>query len=913
MSRTESKRDKLHCYMAWAIFIFFSACMLVMSIVSEWKPIVKFYVPLVVAIMSWVTWSRNVSPKVQSYVFVILSMLNIFGYSLSDDNFYGSIVVICCLAAFCAVFMNAKLMLLLFFLTLAQLCAHIFVFHTIVFTTPQSVIACAVRVLAMLMAELFLVYFVNRQYWIEESLKASVEEARKADRSKADFLANMSHEIRTPMNAIVGMCELILREDITEDVRENCINIQHSGRSLLGIINDILDFSKLDSGKTELVEETFNIGSIVNDVMNMAITRKGDKPLELIARVDPEIPKGLVGDEVRIRQVMINLMTNAIKFTNEGCVILRVTQNRHDYGINLNVSIEDTGIGISPENLEKLFTSFQQVDTRKNRSVEGTGLGLAICKRLIAQMGGFVNVSSVYGEGSAFRFVIPLRVSDPEPFISLNAAENRAVAILVDVKKFKYLKIAQEYMRLVRGLSESFQTKIRLFETINELKAVLEQEHYSHCFVGKEEYLLYEEELEDIADRLNLFVIQERGNAITLPARVKCIYKPFYAMSIAAALNNERYVFQLDEHKVVTRFVAPGASVLIVDDNLTNLKVAEGLMRPYNMKISTAISGKEALELLATPEYDIVFMDHMMPEMDGVEATALIREMEGEYYKKLPIIALTANAVNGAREMFLASGFNDFIAKPIELSFLDRTLRAWLHPEKIQSLSSIEKIEEQRGAEALDSFREVIQEEKGLLYAGESREVYLENLYTYFKNGAGYSASLQMRFAEKDWERYVIEAHAMKSSSLSVGAVGLSELAKELEFAGKEERYEVITAKHKELIRLYERVLREIDEYLRGNGYGREKETEIELQTASVTELSEARLDEYVEQLCNACDNFDADGISLIAQLLASYSFRGEYLKHYFAPVKQLAEDFEYSQAHETARKALETLKGVEK
>ncbi len=912
MKKEVQKSDAIYCYLTWLIFVFFSIYMLVASLICDWVKWVNIYVVAMIAVVSYFTWSKRITVKVQSYVFVVAAMLNIIGYSVLDDNFYASMVVVCCLATLTAVYMDAKLMFLLFLLSAGQICMHIFVFHTVALETPQDILSLIVRVLATLFAQIFLIYFVNRLYGIEQNLKASVEEARNAERSKADFLANMSHEIRTPMNAIVGMCELILREDISEEVRENCTNIQHSGRSLLGIINDILDFSKLNSGKAELVNETFNIGSMVNDVMNMANTRKGDKRIEIIARIDPEIPKGLIGDEARIRQVMINLMTNAIKFTDEGCVVLKITQNRHEYGINLNVSVTDTGIGITEENLEKLFVSFQQVDTRKNRAVEGTGLGLAICKQLIAQMGGFVNVSSTYGEGSEFRFVIPLRVSDEEPFIGIKEAYERTVAIFVDMRKFKYSKIAQEYQTLIRELSEKFHTDIRLFNQITELSETLEQEAFSHCFVGKEEYLQYTEQIENLADKVRMFVIQERSDAITLSGNIKSIYKPFYAMSVAAALNNEKYILNLSEQKNVARFVAPEAMVMIVDDNMTNLKVAEGLMRPYNMKITTALSGREALEYLRKAEYDIVFMDHMMPELDGVETTALIREMEGEYYKKLPIVALTANAVNGAREMFLSSGFNDFIAKPIELSYLDRVLRVWLPPEKIQSLIVTEKEEAEGTFFVSDGFREVIQEDKGLMYAGGNRAVYHENLYTYLKNGDEYRASLQRRFEEEDWTQYIIEVHAVKSSSLSIGAVGLSELAKTLEYAGKDGDYDLIVSKQKFVMSLFERVLKEIKWYLHSNGYEMGAEEKEAIDTENLTEITEECLAEYVEQISEACDNFDGEGVVLITKLLASHSFRGVALNMYFARVGRLAEDFEYGQAAEAAKEAFDRVKEVE-
>lgn len=910
MSKTESKRDRVHCYLTWAVFSLFSLFMLATSLTGGWESWVNIYVMTAIVLFTFFTWNKRVTVKFHSYLFVIFAMANILIYSAMEHNFYAAVVVICSLAALTAIYMDAKLLFLLSVLSVGYVVMHIWRLQTIQVATVHDKIALGIRLIAMFAAEAFLMYFVNRQYRIEQRLKASVEEARKADRSKADFLANMSHEIRTPMNAIVGMCELILREDINEEVRENCINIQHSGRSLLAIINDILDFSKLNSGKAELVEEPFNIGSMVNDVMNMAITRKGDKAIEIIARIDPDIPKGLIGDEVRIRQVIVNLVTNAIKFTEKGCVVLKVSQSRHEYGINLNVSVSDTGIGITEENLEKLFTSFQQVDTRKNRSVEGTGLGLAICKTLVARMGGFMNVSSVYGQGSTFRFVIPLEVSDAEPFISIQNADECAVAIYVEMEKFKYARVVKEYKRLIYDLSDRFGTRMRLFNDIETFMSEWESGNYTHCFTAKDEYLRYKDLFQEVGKTSKVFVIQERNNAIQLSGGVKCIYKPFYVMSVAAALNNEKYILNLGERKATARFIAPEAAVLIVDDNVTNLKVAEGLMRPYKMKISTAISGREALDILQKRKFDIVFMDHMMPELDGVETTELIREMEGEYYKKLPVVALTANAVNGAREMFLSSGFNDFVAKPIELSFLDRVLHTWLPKEKIQSVSELQLVpESDKDTVLLESFREVIQEERGLMYAGENRATYHENLNTYLKNGLKYKESLQKRYESEDWTNYVIEVHAIKSSSMSIGAVGLSELAKTLEFAGKAKDYDLIHAKQQTLIVLFGRVLEEIEKYLSLNECFVTEGQTGEQEDVLLTELSEDKLAEYVEQICEACDNFDGEGVVGIVQVLSKHSFRGTALGEYFGAIKQYAEDFEYENAHGAARESLAKLR----
>ncbi len=656
-------------------------------------------------------------------------------------------------------------------------------------------------------------------------LEAALLEADNANKAKGDFLANMSHEIRTPMNAIVGMCELILRErDVSETVMEYCFNIQNSGRSLLSIINDILDFSKIESGKLEIIEDEFNIASTLNDVMNMAVTRKENKNIELIVRADPNIPIGLIGDEIRIRQVIVNLVANAIKYTKSGVILIRISMTRHDYGINLSVSVADTGIGISEENLEKLFSSFLQVDTKKNRAVEGTGLGLAISKQLVTKMGGFINVSSVYGEGSEFRFVIPLKVSNPAPFVSLKDAENIHAAGFIDLNKFEFETVGQQYSSLIAELGETLGTDIELFGSMEELKARLEQKEYTHLFVGREEYIAEKEYFAEAADNYKVVVVQDRNNVVEVSENIRCIFKPFYVLSVAAVLNNERLISGInDRRSSAIRFVAPKARVLVVDDNAINLKVAMGLMRPYHMQVVTADSGREAISLLRSKDFDLVFMDHMMPELDGIETTKLIRETEGEYYKKLPIVALTANAVNGVREMFLASGLNDYIAKPIELSALDRVLKAWLPKELIKPPSGEEKYaNDRRGKDGVSqneasSKNEIFDVQTGVFYTGGDMETYEEILEIYVRKGPEKLEYIKKLYDEESWKDYVIEVHALKSSSLSIGSPKLSEMAKELELAGKAGDYSLIEKKNGAMLEMYAKVIEAGKEYISQN------------------------------------------------------------------------------------------------
>ena len=738
---------------------------------------------------------------------------------------------------------------------------------------------------------------------------ALLELAQQASNSKSDFLANMSHEIRTPLNAVVGMCELILREnDVSDTVRDYCFNIQNSSRSLLSIINDILDFSKIESGRMEIINEEFNIASTINDVINMALTRKGDKPIEIIVRCDPNIPVGLVGDELRIRQIMINLVTNAIKFTNRGSVTIQISQTKHDYGINLSFSVIDTGIGISPENLEKLFSSFQQVNTKKNREVEGTGLGLAISKKLVTSMGGFINVSSTYGTGSKFSFVIPMKVADSSSFISVKDASNIHAAYYIDMTKYGMPVVAKEYTSLIEGMSEGMGVDMQLFDSFRSFRDEADADRFTHVFTERDEYVANRAYFEKMAENTVVVVVQDRINAIDVPSSMKCIFKPFYALTAASVFNNENQFVNINERRNSSiRFVAPKARVLVVDDNVINLKVAVGLMRPYHMQVMTVDSGRAAISMLRSKDIDIVFMDHMMPEMDGVEATQAIRNMEGSYYKNLPIIALTANAVNGVRDMYIEAGLNDFIAKPIELSALDRVLKTWLPRELIKAPSRGDRLPhgERRKASLSENkpAADVLFDPKaGAFYTGGDEEAYNEILEVYVRKAGEKIGCIKKLFEEKSWKNYVIEVHALKSTSLTIGSKQLSELAKELEFAGKAENYSLIEEKNDALLEMYEKVAELGRQHLKLDDKAEEAAAAAEqVSDEPLTEISAEKALEYIEAIRQACDSFDGDAVSAICAETAGFSVGGKALRPLFEEIGADANDFEYDSAAEKA------------
>ncbi|MDD4844760.1 MAG: ATP-binding protein [Anaerotignum sp.] len=744
---------------------------------------------VMILVVGVLTTSNLLSMQLQGWIITCSLLVTQLIFSFSESTPYLSYVMLLVTACMISLFQYLKYNYFILFCTILFSVYYLRqgTQEKILIITVASLIAHILLILLISWNQRFQKLAFDSMQTSEDLLKIveiKMEETSEAKKqaevsaqAKADFLANVSHEIRTPMNAICGMSEILLSRELDHTSREYVEIIKSASINLLGIINDILDFSKIESGKIEISTSEYVLLDVVQDVLNMVNYRLEKKAVSLHLEMKNDIPKKLVGDSMRLRQILTNLLNNATKFTDHGEIklLLQWTPTGEKNGV-LQAEVIDTGIGIKEEDVQKLFHSFTQVNSKRNRELEGTGLGLAICKNLVNAMQGSIGVKSVYGVGSNF------------------------------------------YFRLPQG-------------------------------IGKDQ------EDEQIQNKNNSSLLAE------------------------------------------TTFYAPKASILVVDDNVVNLKVISALLECYHIECKTATSGQQALTLLENGTlFDIIFMDHMMPGMDGLEATALIRSPE-KVYHEIPVVALTANTVNDARKMFLENGMSDYLTKPIDPSRLHAVLERWLAKEKIEFAAEAEgEISCQMASQAFRQFFCDIHLDwkKGLANCRGDEKIYISILQA-FSSATAFRA-IETAYNDADISRYVIEVHGIKGAARSIGADQLANLAEKLEMAGKQNDILYLKKHHEGFLTQYETLVAQLQQAV-----------ELYRQTTLIQkkeEISTEKAKKMITSFLEVCENMSINGADDLAQEWEGCHYSQEKVMELVEMAITYIADFEFEDAIEQLKLA---------
>ena len=684
------------------------------------------------------------------------------------------------------------------------------------------------------------------RYWIKrrtvqrtwyERVFAELETAGKQN---AVFLSNVSHELRTPINMVIGISDVALGKDISPEIRADMTSIKLAGKRLSNQINNMLDYTEIVEGTLTPAKKEYMITSVLNDVITMTALQSNRQHLELVFDIDPKVPAVLIGDAEKISHVLKILVENSIKFTEEGGVNVRIGYRRESYGVNLVVNIRDTGIGMTDSQLTQMYDVFYQADSGSSRLAGGLGLGLPIAKGLLNAMGGFIYFDSKEQQGLMAHIVIPQGVMDERPCIVLNHADQLCIACYFKPEKYSCDEVREYYDGLILNLVEGLGVNGYQVHNFEGLLKLQRSHTLTHVFIAQAEYEENREYYEDLASTLRVVVIAEKEFALSSESRLFIIHKPFSALSVANLLNGEIGERGFMEAQAAGRkpFTCVGVRALAVDDEEMNLVVAKGVLGSYGIEVDTCLSGKEALVQCSNTAYDVIFLDHMMPGFDGVATLKKIRELHGGMYQDLPVIALTANTVSGAREMFRSEGFTEFVPKPIERTVLERVLRKILPKSCIQygtgSTGETPPPEdtETAPAEGEPEVPEVemgqagtseapqaetagpafscgqlaqtgIDVELGLDYCGGEEGFYCEMLRIFCAQSEEKRKEIAALYESADWENYAIKVHALKSTSLTIGAKTLSAQAKELELAGKSGSVDYIREHHAALLHAY--------------------------------------------------------------------------------------------------------------
>ena len=880
------------------------------------------------------SWMMHITGKIPEtsrlWLYFIFSMLAFFFCGIHErliDDLAPIMVIFILLYTPTEERNFVRLCALTYYLTLCY--DFVFVIGNPLRLPTQTMSRIVFHIVIIFVAERLAETILRRRRKEREKADEKISCLEEANRSVEDFLANVSHELRTPINAVTGITSVMLKNEENTEKKKDILSIQMAGNRLFGQIEDIMDYTEIDTGRIMVSEENYMIFSLINDLIAENRTVKWDKDLELIFDVDAGIPSVLFGDRRKIKKIMKHLIDNAVKFTKHGGAYIRVFALKKPYGINLCIRVSDTGIGIAEDEMEKITGRFFQVNGGRNRKAGGLGLGLPIVYGMVSAMDGFIRLESAEGSGTTVSVSIPQKVVDAAPSMVVLNRDDLCIAIYLKPEKYKVPEIRDYYDATITHLVQGLDLAVHRVLDLEELKKLVDMYQLTHLIIGKVEYEENASYYEELSKRIYVVLVTD-DDFLPADSRINMMKKPFYCLPMVNILNSKTFV-DVDGFEIDKNMICPGVRVLVVDDEPMNLMVAEGIFRGYQMKVTTAESGMKAIEICQAEEFDLIFLDHMMPEMDGVETLKRLRKIQADTGKTCVIIAFTANAVSGAREMFLQEGFDEFISKPVEDHELRRLLEKVLPKTSITYVAendigkstvkkqgeNLEQTVPEQTTAGQEDRRESITEkdlekvkfaqlnergihtENGLQYCGGKYGFYEEVLVKFALDAKGKIADIEDAFKYEDMKNYQIMVHALKSSSKMIGADTLSGMAKDAEDAAKNQDVSYIRGNHTGLIDKYREMVQGILDVLCPA-----ERVSAEGNSKALTEVSKEELLRQLWELKERLDTFEADKAEKLLAELNGLAYNGTPVSEMLGDVRRDVDDFELG----TASKKVETL-----
>ena len=675
---------------------FFCTVLIVEDLFLGWEHWVVPLIVIEVIVCWWLHLAQTFTPKRRLRIYILLGLMTFFFYGVHATSFYDLAAVMVVLLL---VYMTTGEMELVYsgmaayYLTVLYdlLFVPEFRFSISILSVTRLLLHLAIVALAGYLARMMIMHrkstaadFMNRIAQLEET-----------NRRTEDFLTNVSHELRTPINAVTGISAVMLKNEHDVRRKKDLRAIQEAGKRLFDQIGDILDHTEINTGRLQISEDNYMISSLISDLYSEMHVVHGARDVVLMFDIATELPGVLRGDGRKIKKIIRHLIENAVKFTKQGAAYVRIAGIKKEYGINLLIQVSDTGIGIDEEEIERLTERFYQSDGGRSRSAGGLGLGLSVVQGLTNAMEGFMQIKSVRDEGTTVLVSIPQKIVDGAPCMRLDEPEGICVAFYDRPETYRIPGVWDFFNALISNLERGLHLSAYRATQLSELDGLLERVPLTHLFMGWEEYEKDIDYFENLGKQLQVVVLTEPGRSPRENSRIRLLRAPLSSFSVVNALNDKlpeggmpgagEYIDAFANRQMI----CPGVRVLVVDDEIMNLVVARGIFKDYQLAVETAGSGAEALEMCKSRSYDMAFLDHMMPEMDGVEVMKRMRKIDPKGTMK--IVALTANAVSGAREMFFEEGFDEFLAKPLEYVELERVFRKLLPASSIRYIEAEEE------------------------------------------------------------------------------------------------------------------------------------------------------------------------------------------------------------------------------